>query len=314
LFLLAMSMEASILEKYRKAGQIALEAHKLAVNVANEGTPLLDIAEKIEKFIISRGAFPAFPVNISINEVAAHYTPLPSDGLAVPKGSILKIDIGVHVDGYIADTAITIAFDPAWKKLSRAAFDALKSAGETLRPKRSIYDVSRAISEAIARHQYRPIENLTGHKVERYNLHAGKSIPNVPMFEYRLSLVDKGEVFAVEPFATNGRGIVEDKGWSNIYRVVSVKRVPGEAKLNDALEELWREFKSLPFAARWAIEKGFSQKDLDLLVKHKRLYHYPRLVEIQKGMVAQFEDTFIITDSGATPIVRVTENFQYLVE
>jgi methionyl aminopeptidase len=304
----------SVLEKYRRAGEIALEAHRLAINIVNEGTPLLDIAEKIEEFIRSRGALPAFPVNLSINEVAAHYTPCPDDEAVVPRGGVVKIDIGVHVDGYISDSAITVTFNQAWKKLARATFEALMTIKEVFKPRKSIYDVSKAISEAITRHHFRPVENLTGHKIERYNLHAGKSIPNIPRYECKLSSLEAGEVYAVEPFATNGRGLVEDLGWSNIYRVISVKRISSDERINDILEGLWREFKGLPFAKRWALHKGFSQKDLDLLVRYKRLYHYPRLVEVRRGIVAQFEDTFIVTETGAIPVVKITDNFQFLIE
>lgn len=300
-------------EQLKRAGDVAREALKLAVDISHEGVPLIEIAERVEEFIRSRGALPAFPVNLSINQVAAHYTPSSNDELRVPKGSVLKIDVGVHVDGYIADCAVTVVQSGEYRRLALAAFEALKSAALALKPRSTAYDVGKVVEGAIRKHGYKPIENLTGHKIERYNLHAGKSIPNVARYEYRLVGINIGEVYAVEPFATNGVGQVIDSGWSNIYRVVSVKRISREKDLNDVLEALWKEFKGLPFAERWVSRMGFSEKELRGLVESKRVYHYPRLVEAGGGLVSQFEDTFIVDQDSAKPIVGVIESFAELV-
>lgn len=294
-------------EKYRLAGSIANAALKMALDIVEEGTPLIDIAEKIEGFIKSRGGKPAFPVNIAVNEVAAHYTPAPGDSLVVPSGSLVKVDLGVHVDGYIVDAAITVPLDSRHLPLARASFEALEEAVKAAKGGVGVNDVGAVVSRRISSHGFKPIRNLSGHKVERYDLHAGKSVPNVPSLENVAVRMLDGEVFAIEPFATDGAGYVVDNGWSHIYRVVSVKKVPREQDLNEALEVLWREFRGLPFAERWVVDKLITRDQLEQLVKLKRVYHYSRLVEQAKGMVSQFEDTVIVEKDRTKPLANTIE-------
>jgi len=290
------------------AGRIERDALKLAIDVTQEGEEYIEIAERIENFIRSRGAEPAFPVNISVNEVAAHYTPRPGDTLKIPPGSIVKVDVGVHVEGYIADAAVTLFFDEKHRGLALAAWRGLEAALSTARDSVSLNLIGRRVFEAIRAAGFRPIENLTGHKIERYELHAGKSVPNVPAFEYRFVKMKAGEVYAIEPFATPGSGVVVDDEWSNIYRVVSTRRVKRSKELTGLLQGLWRKYRSLPFASRWVVEEGLGDVEaLEELVREGRLYHYPRLVERSRAMVSQYEDTVIIEKDGCRPTVGTLE-------
>ncbi len=297
-------------DKLVAAGRIERDALRLAMDTVQEGVEFTEIAERIEGFIRSRGASPAFPVNISVNDVAAHYTPRPGDELRIPEGSLVKIDVGVHVDGYIADAAITLYFDPRHRSLVKAAWSGLEAAVATARDGVSLNEVGKRVFEAIRGYGYRPIENLTGHKVERYVLHAGKSVPNVPSLEYRLMKMRRGEVYAIEPFATDGAGYVVDSGFSNIYRVVSTRRVKKSKAMTELLQTLWRMYRSLPFASRWVVDAGIaSLEDLEALVESGRVYHYPRLVEARQGLVAQFEDTVVVGEGSSRPLVGTLELF-----
>jgi len=290
-----------------RAGKIAYGALKLALDIVREGELLLEIAERIENFVLSQGAAPAFPVNISVNDIAAHYSPRADDEARIPPGSLVKVDVGVHVDGFIADAAVSIALSKQWENLVRASRDALASALQRVRHAVPVNEVARAIETSIRSSGYNPVKNLTGHKIERYNLHAGKSVPNVPALEYSTVRMLTGEVYAIEPFATTGKGVVVERGPSHIYRVVSVKRIPGDSDLNTLLEELWRRYKGLPFSERWLHREGFSLRDLQRLVQARRVYHYPRLVEVSGGYVSQHEDTVVVSKDGCSPIVHVLE-------
>jgi len=297
-------------EKYARAGQIASSALKLAIDIVDEGVPLIEIAERIERFIVSRGGKPAFPVNIAINEVAAHYSPSIEDSSVIPRGALVKVDLGVHVDGYIADTAITIPLSSKFNNIVKASLEALEEALAIIKAGVSMNEVGAAITRKISSYGLRPIRNLTGHKVERFELHAGKSVPNVPGFEYFAARMLEGEVFAIEPFATDGAGFVVEKGWSNIYRVVSAKKIPREGELNEVLETLWGEFRGLPFSERWVVNRIVSKKQLEELVKLRRVYHYPMLVEQGLGFVSQFEDTVIVSQDRALPLASTTRLFR----
>ncbi len=300
---------AGIEEKYSSAGRIASMALRLAMDIVDEGVPLIEIAEKLESFIISRGGRPAFPVNIAINDIAAHYSPGIEDTSVIPRGALVKVDLGVHIDGYIVDAAVTIALDSRFKNLVRASLEALEDAINAAKAGISVNEIGATILRRISSYGLRPIRNLTGHKIERFELHAGKSVPNTPGAEYLASKMLNGEVFAIEPFATDGAGYAIERGWSNIFRIVSTKKIPREDDLNGALEALWREFKGLPFSERWVVDKTLSRGQLEQLVKMKRVYHYPMLVEKGHGFVSQFEDTIIVTQDKAQPLVQTVKLF-----
>ena len=294
-------MDSEELEKYMRAGEIAFEAKKLAERIVKPGTPILKIAEEIEGLIRSRGAAPAFPTNISINHVAAHRTPYVGDTELVPEGAVVKVDIGVHVDGYIADTAITIVLDDRFEPLAEAVKNALHKALKRVRAGARFRDIGFIIEREIKAAGFKPIKNLSGHSLGRYQIHGGEYIPN-----YRDALAigrfRSGRAYAIEPFGTNGRGyVVEDRSSIQIYALRSGRgSVSGfEAEVLNVIRS---RFSTLPFCERWLVDLGdidAVRAALKRLVVKKILTQYPVLIEAGKGMVAQFEETIYVTSSGA---------------
>ncbi|MEM3572000.1 MAG: M24 family metallopeptidase, partial [Candidatus Bathyarchaeia archaeon] len=175
-------IDKKILNYYFQAGKIASKVRDMSKSIVYEGISILELCEKIEKTITDLGGKLAFPCNIGINEITAHYTSPINDPLKLPKNSIVKIDIGVHVDGYIADTAITVCFNQELYSLKIAVEESLDRAIKNLRPGIRNSDIGAIIQKTINDYGYKPIQNLTGHLIERYSLHAGKSIPNVFTF------------------------------------------------------------------------------------------------------------------------------------
>ena len=174
-----MQLEAKELEAYERAGHIAHSALHMAKGLTKPGVKLLEIAEKTEAYIIEQGAKPAFPVNLSANEAAAHYTPEKDDATLVGEKDLLKIDVGVHVDGFIADNALTLDFSGEHGKLVEASENALNTATSSAKAGAKLSDLGAAVESAIKGFGFRPIENLTGHLLGRYELHAGLEIPNI---------------------------------------------------------------------------------------------------------------------------------------
>jgi methionyl aminopeptidase len=287
------------IEKWRRAGKITKQARDLACSLAVPGAKLEDVAEKVEGFIRKEGAKPAFPLNLSSDFWAAHYTPDIGDARTFAAGQVYKVDIGAHVDGYPADSAATVEVGGSrtYQQLVRASKEALAAGVETIGPDLNLSKVGEAIERTIQAYGLKPIHNLTGHLISRNLLHAGKSVPNVAT---KTSEVAKaGEVFAIEPFATSGAGEVVNGAPGNIYRFQGRRKVkdPDAAVLMAAIEE---QHPSLPFAARWC--KGLCKdpkKSVKLLRSAGVLYAYPVLVERDEGWVSQHEHTVLITPSGA---------------
>lgn len=292
-------------DEYVRAGEIACAAREAVRGMDLAGRTALEVCEGVEADIRRRGAECAFPVNVSINEVAAHYTAEPGDALVIGESDTVKVDLGAHIDGYIADTAVTVNMDPGHEHIVRAAEEALERAMSVVKAGASTRDIGRAIHDVIRRHSCKPIANLTGHSLGQYTIHAGKSIPNT--WAIRSSSLGAGEAYACEPFVTtsDGKGYVRDGETKNIFALVSKKRTK-DAAANDMLDHIWERFNMLPFARRWLDrwEPDEAARLLGTLVKARAVHAYPILVEAEGQRVAQAEHTFIAEDGGATVTTR----------
>lgn len=294
-------MDKEIVGKYRKAGKIAGEAREYGISLVKENTLLLDVAEKIEKYIIEKGAKPAFPVNIGINDVAAHYTPRHDDKSFFRKGDVVKIDVGAHVDGYIGDTAGTVEVGTnRYKNMIKASKEALSVAVELIKPDVGLSVVGAGIETTIRSYNFVSVENLTGHSLKQYRLHAGKSVPNIS--NDVKEKIKKDDVLAVEPFATNGAGRVGGRIMGNIYRL-AMDREPGTENGKKLLKYVKENFGVLPFAERWCRDKvDNAEIVLRKLMRAMIITGYPVLREINKGIVTQAEHTVIVTENGCEVI------------
>ena len=296
----AMSIPKEIFQKYQRAGEIAAKVREETRRTVREGMLVIDLCEKTESLIREMGGKPAFPCNVSIDEVAAHYTSPPQDRRRIPENSIVKIDLGVHMDGYIADTAVTVCFNPQYESLVQAAEEALKKAIEILRPGLLTSQFGSIIQKTIKNRGLKPVSNLTGHKVERYVLHAGKSLPNV--FHVSTARVDVGEVYGVEPFVTvaNAVGKVESGFEAYIFRFLKHRSLR-DPYAKQLINYIGKNFRGLPFTERWLQGQvpldRYKPAFLELL-SSKSLMSYPILIEASGKPVAQAEHTVLIVENG----------------
>ncbi len=296
-----MTIPEEAFQKYVKAGRIAAEVREQMRRTVSEGMRLIDVCEKAESLIREGGGKPAFPCNVSINEVAAHYSSPPQDEKVIPENSIVKVDVGVHVDGYIGDTAATVCFNPEFENLVRAAEEALETAIKMLRPGLSIARFGSAVQKSIQMRGFKPISNLTGHKITRYSLHAGKALPNV--FHLSTSRVTEGEIYAVEPFATmpNAAGKVRSAKEAYIFRFIKRKSSKNE-HAKRLLNYIEKNFRTLPFSERWlqgCVPANHYSDAFSELLSSKSLMAYPVFIEASGKPVAQAEHTLVVTKDGS---------------
>jgi methionyl aminopeptidase len=290
------------LEEYIKAGKIASEVREMVRAKNWIGKTVFEICEEVENNIIKRGAKCAFPVNASINEIAAHYTAEPNDPITITDSDLVKIDLGAHINGFIADTAVTVCYDPKYDDLVQTAESALEKAMSMVKIGVKVSDVGRSIESTIKQMGFKPIVNLSGHSLGQYTIHAGKTIPNVwSIGGFTLS---GDSAYACEPFVTTseGGGFVRNGKIKNIFALNSRKKTKNE-DADKLLDFIWENFNMLPFALRW-ITKQWEEKEarnlLDVLIKKKAIQAYPILVEIHQQRVAQAEHTFIPNETGVT--------------
>ncbi|OLC62810.1 type II methionyl aminopeptidase [archaeon 13_1_40CM_4_53_4] len=275
---------------FRKSGEIVARLRKEVQMMVKPGVQALRICDELEQKMRDHGGKPAFPVNVGINEVAAHYTSPPGDTLTIPAGCLAKIDFGVQVDGYVTDTSVTVCFEPSLEPLA------------PFRPGVKLSEIGRVVQSTIQKYGLRPISNLTGHKIERYTIHAGKSVPNVGGMNG--TRIEEGEVYAIEPFTTLAKaaGAVVNGSSAYIYRYVKPKGATTEDS-KKLLAYIQSNFSTLPFASRWldkTFERETAKKALYDLIKHKCVSAYPVLVEQTGNPVAQSEHTVLVNREGCT--------------
>jgi methionyl aminopeptidase len=296
-----------ILDNYVLAGKIASTVRENTRKKNHIGRTLFDICESIENEITLLGGNPAFPVNVSLNEIAAHYTAEPRDQTKVKDTDVLKIDLGVHIEGYIADTAVTISYNSKYDHLVNIAEITLSEAIKTVKVNTKSGEIGKTIENTIIHNGLKPIQNLSGHSLDQYIVHAGKSIPNIKTLGSSFSLVND-QAYAIEPFVTtrDGLGIVYEGKIKNIFSLIS--RKPTKDKDLDAfITYLWNRYKTLPFAIRWLV-KDYDESNLrdmiDYLIKKKNIRSYPILVEGNDKVVSQAEHTFFITNDSSYIITK----------
>ncbi|ACX72727.1 methionine aminopeptidase, type II [Methanocaldococcus vulcanius M7] len=290
-----MDIEKEAYDKIIEAGKIASKVREEAKKMIKPGVKLIEVAEFVEQRIMELGAKPAFPCNLSINDIAAHYTPKLNDDLEFGDEDIVKLDLGAHIDGYIADTALTVDLSKSYSDLIKASEDALYTVIKEITPPMNIGEMGRIIQEVIESYGYKPVSNLSGHVMHRYELHTGVSIPNV--YEKTNKEINVGDLVAIEPFATNGFGMVKDGNLGNIYKFLAKRpvRLPQARKL---LDHISKNHSYLPFAERWVLKSENERLALNSLLRASCIYGYPILKERNGGMVSQAEHTILITDNG----------------
>ncbi|MCC7565733.1 MAG: type II methionyl aminopeptidase [Methanomicrobiaceae archaeon] len=291
-------MDDETFAMYREAGVIAAKVLRRGAEMVKEGVSILEVVEATEAMAVDEGAMLAFPLNVSLNEDAAHDTATPGDERTFSPGDLVKIDLGVHIDGYIADTARTVDLGSNGL-LVEASRSALEAAIALVRPGVTTGELGAAVQQEIEQRGYRPVANLTGHGLHRYDLHGPPTIPNIGISGG--ATLEEGMAFAIEPFATTGSGRVSERSRTEIYQQIAQKptRLPSARRIL----ELSRKSHGLPFARRWVggdkVEIG-----LNTLVRSKILHPFPVLHDVSGSLVSQAEHTMIVTEDGCVVTTR----------
>ncbi len=286
-------MEQETIEKYKKAGKIAKDALVYGKELIRKGALVLDVCDKVEQKIIELGADIAFPTQISMNDVAAHYCPEDDDETKF-EDQLVSLDVGVHVDGCIGDNACSVDLSGKQTELIKASQEALKAAIETVNVGVKLARIGRAIEDAITPYGFKPVRNLSGHGLDFYNIHCPPTIPN---FDTKGEEVLEKGVIAIEPFATNGAGLIQEKGKASVFSLTGKKSVRIGFVRN--IQKEIEKYNGLPFTPRW-LTKKFSEAQVSYAFNQFKqleiLKEYPPLAERQNGLVSQAEHSLVVDD------------------
>lgn len=284
---------------FRKSGEIAHKAREYGKTLCVAGAKHLEIAEAVEAKIVELGGKPAFPCDVSVNHVAAHDAPVFNDERRLKEGDVVKLDLGAHVDGAVTDTACTVEVGTSkYSNLIEASEKALEEAIKLVKDRRKVCEIGRKIHEVITSHGFSPIKNLSGHEVGEYDVHSGLTIPNFD--NGNENVLKEGMTIAIEPFATDGEGMVIEGKPAQVYGVINPKRVRDNFA-REVLNYILEEYKELPFCSRWLIKKFGMRAKLALLSLEREgvVKQYKQLPEKSKGQVSQTEHTMIVKKDSA---------------
>jgi methionyl aminopeptidase len=286
------------LDDWKKAGNIAHESLIYGKSMIRKNAKMIDVCDRVEEKIIELGGRPAFPVQISMDHVAAHYCPSPNDDIIFQE-QLCCLDVGVEVNGAIGDNACTVDLSGKYSDLVKASEEALQAATEVLEVGVTLGKIGRSIQDAITSRGFAPIRNLSGHGLGIYGIHTSPSIPNYDTGDNTKLL--KGMTIAIEPFATDGKGMIHETNNAEVFMLEHKKPVRNPIT-RQVLSEI-DKFKGLPFTTRWLTKKFPEFKvnyALNELAKAGSIHMFPPLTEVTKGMVSQAENSFLIDDEVIT--------------
>jgi methionyl aminopeptidase len=285
-------------EKHREAGEILATVRDETVEMVEVGASHLEVAAWAEDRIRELGGEPAFPVNISIDEEAAHATPSADDDATFGE-DMVNLDIGVHVDGWLADCAITVDLSGN-PELKEASAEALAAALDLVEAGVTTSELGAEIEAVIEGYGYNPVVNLTGHGLGHWEQHTQPNIPNRSVAQG--VELEAGQVVAIEPFATDGGGKVQEGSEEEIFALEREASVRNR-QARKALSQITDEFKTLPFAARW-LNTDRAKMALRRLKRQDIVHGYPVLKEDDGCLVSQKEHTVIVTEDGCEVTTR----------
>ncbi|MFH1588145.1 MAG: type II methionyl aminopeptidase [Candidatus Diapherotrites archaeon] len=298
-------MDKTELENYLKAGEINKKAQKKAKEVLQLGANLLDAVEEIEASILKNNGKLAFPVNLSVNEIAAHFTPPSNCVQSIEDNDLIKVDIGVHVEGFIADAAFSIAFNKKHEKLIQASENALEAGVKKFKAEIELKEIGKVIQKEINSMGFNPIQNLSGHGLGKGVVHAPPTIPNIENNDDRA--IEDNSAYAIEPFATDGRGYVREGIQTEILQLEKVKPIRN-MHARKILEFIEEEYEFYPFALR-QLEKGIKMQEFNLKIGLKELRQkellkaYPILKEEEGKIVSQAETSLVLFEGKVHRLV-----------
>lgn len=293
---LEFCMDKEILESYRKAGKITSQVREFGKELIKPGVKVIDVLDKIEEKIKSLGGGIGFPAQISLNEIAAHFCPEEEDEITFQKGDVAKLDIGVHINGYVGDSAVTIDLGNN-KDLCNASKEALKAAIEITKTGIELGKIGKIIGETIRNHGFEPVKNLSGHGVDHYSVHCSPQIPNFDTGDK--TTLEKDQFIAIEPFASTGAGMIHEQGKATVF-MLSGKR-PVRSLITRQVMKTILQYDGLPFTTRW-LTREFGVPKVNFALRELEnigiLRSFPPLPDKNDGIVSQHEHTIRVDDEA----------------
>ena len=290
-------MKETYKQDFIKAGAIAAQVRAFGKALIIPGASYNAVIKQIYQKIQELGAIPAFPPQIALNDVAAHFLPQPETDI-IFSNQLIKLDVGICFNGAIGDCACTVDLSGKYGNIIEAAEAALLNAERIIKVGLPIREIGKIIESTILSFGLKPVRNLCGHGLGFYKIHTAPSIPNCD--DRSTGVIKPGMTFAIEPFATNGKGLIYEATNPTLFSFVKAR--PVQSGFAKALLPKIETFKGLPFSFHNLISEDLSlietKLGLNELLALGVIEGYPPLIDEAHGMVAQAENSVLVDKNG----------------
>lgn len=321
--------EESVVTKYKSAGEIANRILRKIIEASTAGSTVCSLCQLGDKLILEETSKVfkkekamkkgiAFPSCISVNNCVCHFSPLLSEAAVILKdGDIVKIDLGVHIDGFIAVVGHTVVVGASKENkvtgrkadVIQAAYLASELAQRLVKAGNENFTVTDQIQKVAEAFQCKPVEGMLSHELKRNMIDGEKAIIQNPTDQQRrdhakceFSIYD---VFAIDILMSTGNGQAKEKD----TRTTIFKRTENTYNLKMKasrvfLNEVSNKYTSMPFTLRLFQDEKKAKMGLVECLKHGLVEPFSVFWEKEGEYVAQFKFTLLLMPNGGC---RITE-------
>ncbi|KNC21209.1 hypothetical protein FF38_10989 [Lucilia cuprina] len=330
--------EDLVVTKYKLAGEIVNRTLKAVIDLCVAGGSVRDICTKSDALIteetskvykkekeLKKGI--AFPTCLSVNNCVCHFSPSKNDPDHVLKdGDVVKIDMGAHIDGFIAVAAHTVVVGAtADKKVTGrqadvilAAYWAVQAALRLLKAGNNNYAITDAVQQISESYKCKPIEGMLSHELKQFKIDGEKTIIQNPSEaqrkEHEKCNFETHEVYAIDVIVSTGEGIGREKDTKvSIYKKTDENYMLKLKTSRALLAEVKTKYGNMPFNIRGFDEETKARMGVVECVSHKMIEPFQVLYEKPSEYVAQFKHTVLLMPNGVNLVTGIPFNVENFV-
>lgn len=317
----------SVVQKYKVAGTIVNKALQTLIQGSKVGASAKALCQKGDHILeqetgkkyknepdMKKGI--AFPTCLSVNNCICHFSPSKNDpDYALKAGDVVKIDLGAHIDGFIAVAAHTIVVGATAdaKATGRAAdvvlaaYQASQAALRLLKDGTSNYAVTEAVQKIASEYKCKPIEGMLSHQLKQFKIDGEKTIIQNPTIaqkkEHEKCTFEKYEVYAMDVLVSTGEGLGKELDTKiSIYKKTEENYLLKLKASRAFYAEVKKKYGTMPFNLRNFEEEAKAKMGVHECVTHKLVEPFQVLYEKHNEIVAQFKNTVLILPNGLTVV------------
>eukprot|EP00929_Paragymnodinium_shiwhaense_P030741 TRINITY_DN1736_c0_g1_i1.p1 TRINITY_DN1736_c0_g1~~TRINITY_DN1736_c0_g1_i1.p1 ORF type:complete len:417 (+),score=157.39 TRINITY_DN1736_c0_g1_i1:89-1252(+) len=310
--------------KYQTCSLIVNKALLLVLEACKDGADIYEVCKMGDDFMleetgklynkkvkdkkIEKGI--AFPTCISVNELVGHFSPLKGESKQLKSGDLVKVDLGCHIDGYIAQAAHTIVIgeekvEDRRADVVHAAWTAAEAALRLVQVGNTNTQVTEAFDKVATEFGCKPVLGIKSHQLKRFVIDGGRCIAGVENVEDKVESFEfeQNEVYCLDVVMSTGEGKVREAELrSTVFkRNVEVNYLLKTQKARQFISEVGKRFPALPFSIT-AFDESMARLGVSESKRHELLEEYPVLTERPKEFVAQFKFVLLLLPGGTKKV------------